>query len=80
MITVKMWKDINAFDPMAGGKLDVDGTVKHIANVREKSIEEIEAMPMENLLPEFLECVHIVNNTVFAKINQMPKNAAGDGV
>lgn len=79
MITVKMWKDINTFQPIVADRLDVDGTVKRIAAVREKSVEEIEEMPVENLLPEFLECVSIVNRAVFAKLDKMPKNADGDG-
>lgn len=78
VITIKMWKDITAFEPIVGDKLDVDGTVKRIAEVRGKSIEEVENMAMEDLLPEFIECVHLVNNTVFNKISKLPKNGSGD--
>lgn len=80
MITVKLWREINTFDPLNGGKdFDLDGTVDIIARVRNKTKEEVEEMPMEELLPEFLKCVQEVNALVFKKINQMPKNGSGDG-
>lgn len=74
MITVKTWKDISSFDPLEGGKLNVEGTVKRIAMVTGKSIKEVENMPVSELLPEFLKCVETVNKEVFAKIGNMPKN------
>lgn len=75
MVTVKLWKRLNAFDPMAGGKLDIDGTVELVAAARGKTVEEIEEMPMEDILPEFLKCVQDANALVFSKI---PKNGSGD--
>lgn len=79
MVTVKVWKDINSFEPIVNDMLDVDGTVKRIAAVRGKTVEEIEEMPIDELLPEFLRCVNETNRAVFAKLNKMPKNADGDG-
>lgn len=81
MITVKDWREINEFDPMAGGKFNLEGTVALIERVTGKSKEEIEALPMEDLLPTFLDCVHKANALVFEKINKMPKNAqSGESV
>lgn len=77
MITVKMWKDITSFDPLANGNFDVDGTVKRIVDITGKPVEEVEAMPMADLLPAFIECVKTVNNEVFAKMKQL-KNGSGD--
>lgn len=74
IITVKMWKDIVSFDPVKNNQLDVDGTVKRIAEIKGMTTEEVESMPMEQLLPTYLECVKLVNDTVFSKINSMPKN------
>lgn len=73
-ITVKMWKDITTFEPIVNNMLDVDGTVKRIAEIKGMTIDEVEQMPMEKLLPTYLECVKLVNDTVFAKISQLPKN------
>jgi len=78
MITVKLWKDINAFEPIKGNVLDVDGTIDLIARVKGKTIEEMEEIDIADLLPLFLECVHDVNAKVFEKISQMPKNGNGD--
>ena len=80
MITVKMWKDITGFNPIKDGELDVDGTVKRIADIKGIPIEQIEEMPVCDLLPTFLECVRIVNQEVFKKVDKLAKNAeAGDG-
>lgn len=80
MITVKMWKDICDFDPMHDGQLDIDGTLQRISAVKEKSIAELEEMPVSDLLPEFLDCVKIVNAEVFRKVDKLAKNAeVGEG-
>lgn len=79
MLTVKMWKDINTFEPIKNGDLDVDGTVKRIADFRGKTVEEVEEMEISDLLPEFLKCYHEANAAVFTKLNTLPKNAEGDG-
>jgi hypothetical protein len=79
MITVKTWKELVTFDPIRDGKLDVDGTIRLIATVKDKTVEEIEEnTPIDELLPLFLACVHEANDLVFAKINTMPKNGKGD--
>ena len=80
MITVREWKEIVAFEPIdKNGVLDVDGTIKHIATVRGKSVEEIEAeTAVEDLLPEYIKCVREVNSLVYKKLDAMPKNAKGD--
>ena len=77
VITVKMWKDINTFDPMENGVFNVDGTVERVAMVTGKTVAEVEEMPMNELLPTFLECVKTVNREVFAKLDVMPKNGSG---
>ena len=77
IITVKMWKDITTFDPLANGNFDVDGTVKRIVDITGKSVEEVETMPISDLLPEFLNCVKLVNAEVFDKLKQL-KNGSGD--
>lgn len=79
MITVKLWKDINDFNPLESGKFDLDGTVKRIAEVKDIPVEEVEKMPISDILPEFLDCVRIVNEEVFKKVNLLPKNGNGDG-
>lgn len=78
MITVKLWKDINCFEPIKGNVLDVDGTIDLIAKVKGKTIEEMEEIDIADLLPMFLECVHEVNAKVFEKVAQLPKNGSGD--
>ena len=80
MITVKQWKELVSFEPISkDGVIDVDGTIKHIATVRGKSIEEIEnTLAVDELLPEYIKCVHDVNNLVFKKLDVMPKNGSGD--
>ena len=70
MITVKLWKDINCFEPIKGNVLDVDGTIDLIAKVKGKTIEEMEEIDIADLLPMFLECVHEVNAKVFEKVAQ----------
>ena len=79
MISVKTWRELNSFDPLHGGEqLDIEGTVSLIAKAQEKPIEEIENLPIEDLLPTFLDEVHKANELVFSKINKIPKNASGD--
>lgn len=80
MITIKDWKDITTFEPIKDGILDVDGTIQRIAKIKNISIEEVEAMDVSDLLPEYLNCVRTVNESVFAKISKLPKNGDGDGV
>lgn len=77
MITIKDWKDITTFEPIKDGILDVDGTIQRIAKIKNISVEEVEAMDVSDLLPEYLNCVRAVNESVFAKISKLPKN--GDG-
>ena len=80
MVTVKTWKELATFEPIRDGKLDIDGTVRLIAAVKDKSVEEVEATtPIEELLPTFIDCVHECNNLVFKKLDVVPKNAQGDG-
>lgn len=79
MVTVKLWREINTFDPLKDGNFDVDGTVYFISQVRNKSVEEVENMAIDDLLPEFIECVKEVNSKVFSKLDKMPKNAVRDG-
>ena len=74
MITVKIWREMNNFDPLANGKFDIDNTIKYISIVRGKTADEVEQMPADELLPEFLKCLREINNSVFAKLDQMPKN------
>lgn len=76
MVTVKLWKKLNTFDPMAGGKLNVDETMALIAEARGKSVADVEDMAIDELLPEFLACVRDANALVFSKL---PKNGDGDG-
>ena len=64
---------------MKDGNFDVDGTVYFISQVRNKSVEEVENMAIDDLLPEFIECVKEVNSKVFSKLDKMPKNAVRDG-
>jgi len=80
MITVKQWKDLVAFEPIsAEGVLDVDGTIKQIAIVQEKSVEDVEnSIAVEDLLPTFIECVKNVNALVYKKLEVIPKNGSGD--
>lgn len=80
MITVKMWKKINSFEPIKDDVLDVDGTINIIAEIKNQSVEQVEEMAMEDLLPTFLDCVSEVNKTVFSKLSKLPKNATGDNV
>ena len=79
-ITVKQWKDLVAFEPInKDGILDVDGTIKHIATVQGKSVEELEnEIAVEDLLPTYINCVHEVNSLVYSKLNVIPKNGSGD--
>lgn len=77
MVTVKIWKQLNTFDPMANGKFDVDGTVALVAVAQGKTVEDVEEMPVDELLPTFLQCVHDANALVFSKL---PKNGSGDDV
>lgn len=79
MITVKLWKKVNTFEPIVNDKLDVDGTVALIAEVQGKTVDEVEEIAMEDLLPVYLQCVHDVNAEVFKKMAQLPKNGSGDG-
>lgn len=80
MITVKQWKDLVAFEPIdKDGVLDVDGTIKQIAIVQEKSVEDVESsIAVEDLLPTFIECVKNVNALVYKKLEVIPKNGSGD--
>ena len=75
MITVKLWKDITGYNPInvETGEFDVNGTMDVIMQVKGKSKEELEAMDISDLLPEYLDCVKMVNEAVFAKIGQLPK-------
>ena len=75
MVTVKQWKELNMFEPIRDGIFDVDGTVRHVAACSGKTIDEVEEMPVSDLLPEFLRCLQEINKEVFAK---MPKNGSGD--
>lgn len=79
MITVKLWKEVSEFNPMENGELNVDKTVKLISQVKEIPVEEVEKMDISDLLPEFLDCVRIINTKIFAKVDKMPKNGSGDG-
>jgi len=80
MITVKQWKELNNFEPIKDDILDIDGTIAMIAMVRGKDTAEIEEnTAVDELLPEFLACVREVNGSVFAKLNQLPKNVERDG-
>lgn len=80
MVTVKTWKELATFEPIRDGKLDIDGTVRLIAAVKDKSVEEVESeTPIEELLPTFIDCVHECNNLVFKKLEAVPKNGQGDG-
>jgi len=72
-VTVKQWKDISTFDPLKDGIFDVDGTIERIKMVTGKSDEDIDNMPMEELLPTYLDCVEKVNSLVFSKLKQIPK-------
>lgn len=78
MITVKLWKEVTAFEPIVEDKLDVDGTVDIIAKIEGKTKEEIEEIPMSDLLPTYLACVRKVNAEVFKKVENLPKNGSGD--
>lgn len=80
MITVKQWKDLVSFEPISKeGVIDVDGTIRQIAIVRGKTVEEIEeSLTVDELLPEYINCVHDVNSLVFSKLDVMPKNGNGD--
>lgn len=80
MITVKQWKDLVSFEPISKeGVIDVDGTIRQIAIVRGKTVEEIEeSLTVDELLPEYINCVHDVNALVFSKLDVMPKNGNGD--
>ena len=80
MITIKQWKDLLKFEPISeDGKFDIDGTVKQIATVRGKTEEEIEnTIAVEELLPEFLRCIHDVNGMIYQKLDVIPKNGKGD--
>ena len=77
MVTVKLWREVNDFNPLHDNNLDVDGTVELIAKVQGKPKEEVEELPIEELLPTFVECVRQVNALVFEKVKQVPKNADG---
>ena len=79
MVTVKLWKDVATFEPIKDDMLDVDGTIDIIMRVKGMTKEETEALPMEELLPTYLECVSEVNKTVFKNVGKLPKNANGDG-
>lgn len=79
MIKVKTWKKITEFQPIKNGELDVNGTVALIAEIENVPEETVEEMKLSDLLPKFLECVSRVNREIFAKINELPKNGAGDG-
>lgn len=79
-ITVKQWKDLVSFEPISkDGVLDVDGTIKHIATVQGKSVEEVEnEIAVEDLLPTYIKCVHDINAMVYSKLNVIPKNGSGE--
>ena len=79
MITVKLWKDVATFEPIKEDMLDVDGTIDIIMRVKGMTKEETEELPMEDLLPLYLECVSEVNKAVFKNVGKLPKNANGDG-
>ena len=80
MITVKQWKDLVSFEPISkDGVINVDGTIEQIAIVRGKTVDEIEnTLTVDELLPEYIKCVHEINNLVFSKLDVMPKNGNGD--
>lgn len=65
------------FEPIKDGVFDVDGTVKRVVECSGRTVDEVEAMPISDLLPEFLKCLQEINKEVFAK---MPKNGSGDSV
>lgn len=74
MITVKTWKKLMSFNPITDGVFDVDGTVAILAEVKGKSVEEIENMAADELLPAFLQAVKEANAIVFDKL----KNSEGE--
>lgn len=77
-MTVKDWKDLITFEPIRDGQLDLDGTIERIAKAKGKTPDEIESeTAIEDILPMFIQCVHDANDMVFARLDQMPKNADG---
>ena len=75
---VKTWRELETFNPLANGNVDVEGTLQRIALVYGTDIETVaENLDLADLLPTFIECIKYVNGVVLEKLQDVPKNVEG---
>lgn len=77
---VKVWRELEGFDPLKDGQINVEGTLEKIAMVYDLPVDTVaEELELADLLTCFLDCVKFVNGVVLEKLKNMPKNGEGDG-
>ena len=79
-LKVKVWRELEGFDPLKDGEINVEETVKKIAMVYDLPVDTVsDELELSDLLPVFIDCVKHVNGIIFEKLKTIPKNGEGDG-
>lgn len=79
-VKVKVWRELEGFDPLADNVIDVEGTLKRIAMVYDLPVDTVaDELELNELLPLYIDCVKHVNGIVLEKLKSVPKNADGVG-
>ena len=74
---LRVWRELEGFDPLAGNEVNIKGTAEKIASVYGVSVDDVyNELDIDELLPCFIECVHYVNELVLSKLRDVP-NASG---
>lgn len=77
-VKVKVWRELEGYDPLNGGDIDVEGTLEKIAMVYGLDVDVVaEELALDDLLPTYIECIKYVNDIVLSKLKNVPKNADG---
>lgn len=73
-VVAEAWRKLSGFDPFAGDKFDLDGTLERIALVYGLPVDEVAAgLQISDIIPCYLGCVRHVNGLVFSKLSEVSK-------
>lgn len=71
-VTAEAWRKLSGFEPFHDGTVDITGTIERIAIVYGVTPEEVAAhISVSDVLPCYLDCVKLVNELVFSKLNKL---------